>query len=257
MWDKIIGSFTEYIGNGLAAGLFALAFVYLLFTEKDKTKRIVLLYVSFAAMALFFCPLFAKVLFDMIDDEIYYRILWLVPMTVVIAYAGVRLLNKAVRMRTKAIAFVLCCLLIAGTGDYVYDNPGFSPAENRFHVPQTVVLVCDAIIVEGWQVKAVFPMEMLPYVRQYTAAVCMPYGREMIVERWSNSDPLYDAMQADEVDCATVANLAAERGCHYIILHETRPLIGTFEGNGYHYKETAAGFCIYLTDDIPQWFPAD
>ena len=53
MWGEIVLLFKNYIGNGFAACLFAAAVFYLLFTEKDKTKRIILLYTSIATLALF------------------------------------------------------------------------------------------------------------------------------------------------------------------------------------------------------------
>lgn len=248
MFHEIITLFKNYSGNGLAIALFLLSFFYLLFAEKDKTKRVVLLYVSFITVVIFFCPLFAKAVYLFLDVETYYRILWLVPMTAVIAYAGVHLLSRLSGKGKKAAAFVLVCVLIAATGDYVYDNEYFKPAENRFHVPQTVALVCDEIIVEGREVRAVFPSEMLAYVRQYTANICMPYGREMEVKRWEYKNPLYDAMESAQINCGEVALLAKEQGCHYIILHETKPRIGSFEEYGYHYVETAAGYQIYLQD---------
>ncbi len=250
MWDEIFVLFKNYIGDGRAAGLFLLSFLYLLFVEKDRTKRIILLYTSSLTVALFFFPLFAKSVYQYLDEETYYRILWLVPMTAVIAYAGVRLIAGCSGKWRMVPAAVFACVMIVATGDYVYDNPYFGPAYNRFHVPQTVALVCDAIIVEGREVRAVFPDEMLPYVRQYTANVCMPYGREMAVERWENDNPLYDAMKEEEADCEKIASLAAEQGCHYIILHETKPGQEGFEKTGYRYVETAAGYRIYLQDGV-------
>ena len=86
MWSEIILLFKNYIGNGWAAGLFAAAFLYLLLTEKDGTKRIILLYTSAVTAVLFFCPLFAKGVYRYLDEETYYRILWLLPVTAVIAY---------------------------------------------------------------------------------------------------------------------------------------------------------------------------
>ncbi len=252
MWNEIMTLFRNYSGNGFAIALFVLSFFYLLFTEKDRTRRIILLYLSAITLTFFFCPLYAKAVYSYLDGETYYRILWLVPMTAVIAYAGVCLTERWTKKWKRGLAFVAACGLIIGTGDYVYDNPYFMPAENRFHVPQTVALVCDAIIVEGREVKAVFPSEMLSYVRQYTANVCMPYGREMVVERWGHENPLYDAMEAEEIDCKEVAVLALEQGCHYIIVHETKPLRGDFKklGYGYHYVETVAGYRIYFQDGI-------
>lgn len=244
----MIGLFKNYIGSGGAAGLFAAAFLYLMLTEKDRTKRVILLYISVVTVLLFFCPLFAKWVYRYLDEETYYRILWLVPMTAVIAYAGIRLAAGCPKRWMGAAAALLVCGAIIVTGDYVYDNPYFEPASNRFHVPQTVALVCDAIIVEGREVRAVFPEEMLPYVRQYTANVCMPYGREMVVERWQNDNPLYDAMGEEEADCEKIAALAGQQGCHYIILHETKPGQEGFEKTDYHYVETVAGYRIYLQE---------
>lgn len=248
MWNEITAMFKNYIGNGFAAGLFAVSFLYLLFTEKDRTKRIILLYSSLVTAGLFFCPLFAAGIFRYLDAETYYRILWLLPMTAVIAYAGVRLTAGFSKKWLQAGAALLVCGAIVFTGDYVYDNPFFGPAENRFHVPQTVALVCDAIIVEGREVRAVFPDEMLSYVRQYTGNVRMPYGRETQVARWGIENELYEAMNAQTLDCETLAALAAEEGCHYVILHETKPGQEGMEKNGYHYVETVAGYCIYLQD---------
>lgn len=248
MWSEIVLLFKNYIGNGFAAGLFAASLFYLLFTEKDRTKRIILLYTSCVITALFFCPLFAEGIFRYLDAETYYRILWLMPMTVVIAYAGIRLAAGFSKKWMKAVTALSVCAAIILTGDYVYDNPFFRPAENRFHVPQTVALVCDSIIVEGREVRAVFPDEMLPFVRQYTGNICMPYGREMQVIRWENTNDLYDAMNEEVLDCEKLAVSAAEQGCHYIIINEAKPGQKGFEKTDYHYVKTVAGYCIYLQE---------
>ena len=117
MWSEIILLFKNYIGNGWAAGLFAAAFLYLLLTEKDGTKRIILLYTSAVTAVLFFCPLFAKGVYRYLDEETYYRILWLVPMTAVIAYAGIRLTAGCKRAWSKAAAALFVCAAIILTGD--------------------------------------------------------------------------------------------------------------------------------------------
>lgn len=249
MWSEIIFLFRNYIGNGLAAGLFALSFLYLSVVEKEKTKRIILLYTSFVILALFFCPLFAAGIFRRLESETYYRILWLVPMTAVIAYAGVRLVMGCPGRRRKTLAAFAVCAAIAFTGDYIYDNPFFHRAENRFHIPQVVVLLCDAIIVDGWEVQAAFPDEMLIYVRQYSCAIRMPYGREMQVERWGYQSELYEALKEETLDCEKIATLAAREGCQYIIVNEAKKGRENFDKNGYRYVETIAGYCIYLQED--------
>lgn len=250
MWEEILLLFKNYIGNGLAAGLFVLSFLYLLCVEKDRSKRIILLYTSAVVLVLFFCPLFAAVIFRFLDPETYYRILWLVPMTAVIAYAGIRFVAGCTKKRIKTAAVLAVCGLIVLTGDYVYDNPFFSRAENRFHVPQSVIHVCDAIVVEGREVRAAFPDEMIPFVRQYTGIVCMPYGRDTQVERWGKTNELYEALKEEVLDCEKIAALAIEQECHYIIVNAAKKGQEDFEKNGYHFVETVAGYSIYLQDGV-------
>lgn len=248
MWSEIVALCMDYSGNGLAVGLFFVSFVYLMIAEKEKSKRIILLYTTLATILLFLCPIFAKVIYSLMDDEIYYRILWLIPMSVVIAYAGIHVISRLPKNWMKVSEAVLGCVVIIITGDYVYDNPFFSAANNRFHVPQTVADVCDEMIIEGREVRAVVPSEMLAYVRQYTANVCMPYGRDLMVEVWITDNPLYDAMLERPVDCEKIAALAVEQSCHYIVLHESTEQTGDFEENGFHLKNTVDGYRIYLWD---------
>jgi len=178
---EILQIIRNYVGNGLAVILYIVSVVYLFIKEKDETKRIVLLYSTIMIMFFFLLPPFAVIIFNTMGQEVYYRILWLLPMTIVIAYAFIKVLWSLPDFKWKMICCALGAVLIMLTGDYTYDNPYFSRAENRFHVPQTVTDVCDAIIIPGREVKAAVPSEMLPYVRQYTANVCMPYGRDVVV----------------------------------------------------------------------------
>lgn len=248
MWIEIWNVFREYSGNGLTMTLFGLSFVFLLLTEKERYKRIILLYISAVTLILFFCPLFAKFIFEYMDSEIYYRILWLLPMSVIIAYAGIKVVGGIAGRWKSITAGILVTVMIIVTGDYVYDNPFFSKAQNRFHVPQIVADVCDAIIVPGREVRAAFPSDFLPYVRQYTANICMPYGRDLVVDTWTEQNELYDAMVTSPADCEKIAELAAQQDCHYIIIHEQFERKGSFEGTEYYLKDTVDGFNIYLRE---------
>ena len=86
---EILTIFMDYCGSGIYPFLFLLSLVYLFATEKDRKIRLVLLETSAVILLLFFFPLF-KMAMDQVEEAgTYYRILWLLPMTVVTAYAGV------------------------------------------------------------------------------------------------------------------------------------------------------------------------
>jgi hypothetical protein len=82
--------FQEYMGTGLIVLWFLVSLLYLWLTEKRKYIRVMFLYVPLVLLLVFFNPLVAKIVSQMADGEIYYRILWLLPVTPVIAFGTVQ-----------------------------------------------------------------------------------------------------------------------------------------------------------------------
>ena len=59
-----------YNGKSFLIPLFLVALVFLWFVERDRRVRTVLIYLSVALVAVFFCPLYAWI-GQKIDEEIY------------------------------------------------------------------------------------------------------------------------------------------------------------------------------------------
>lgn len=257
MWNSIIELFQNYMGTGLLIGWFLLSVIYLLWNEKRKQMRILFVYMPLILLLLFFNPLFAKVVYRLGDSEIYYRILWLIPMTVIIAYAGVLFYGKK-KGRARILTAAVLAVLIIVSGNYVYDDVFFRKAENQYHVPTAVVDICDAIRVEGREVLALFPADMVQYVRQYDPTICMPYGREQTVDRWGYYNELYSIMEAEVVDAEKLSYLAKQQGpgetlgagCHYIILPQTKAVKGSLLEQGYILFGSMDGYDIYQDPDV-------
>lgn len=249
MWHMITELFREFMGTGLIMGWYLLTLVYLWFTEKDRCRRILLLNVPLVVLILYFNPLFARLLYRAVGDEIYYRILWLLPVTVVIAYGAVSIYGR-LKGRKKYLFALLSAVLVMVSGSCIYASPHFRKAENLYHMPQEVVDICDAIQVEGREVMAVFPSEMLSYVRQYTPLVCMPYGREMLVARWGVSNPLYDAMEAMVLDMDVILPLAKTYSSHFVIVPGHKKIIGNVEDYGFVLVDQIDGYDIYQDTSV-------
>ena len=245
MWNMALKFFREYMGTGLIMILFLVSLVYLWVQEKRKDIRILFIYVPVILLCLFFDPLFIKLVYGIVGEEIYYRILWLLPVTVTVAFAAVKLYEQLSGKR-KVLFALAAAAGIAVSGSYIYSNPYFQKAENLYHVPDRVVHICDAIIVPGREVMAAFPPELVQYVRQYEPTVCMPYGREMTVERWYyfQSD-LLNEMEQDTVDLNRLARLSKEEGCHYIILPEDKEVKGNPAEYDWEVFGRIDGYVIY------------
>lgn len=230
MWSEVIVPFQSQMGTGLIVIWYLLALVYLFLKEKRKEIRVLFLYAPIVLLLLYFNPLFAKFLYTVLDSEIYYRILWLLPVTVVIAYACVSIYGSLKGIKKNVFALGMAGLLMI-SGSFIYSNPLFHEAENKYHMPNSVVEICDAINVPGREVLAVFPMELLHYVRQYSPTTCMPYGREVQVTRWEGRlgsyVELYEAMEEQkDVVLEQLAPLTRDAGCHYVVLRKDKKIIG-------------------------------
>lgn len=233
--------FQKYAGSGLILIWFMVALVYLFLREKRKHLRIIFIYAPTIILLLFFNPLFFKLFYAAVGEEIYFRICWLLPIIAVIGYAAV-LLYDSLPKDKKAGYAIIVAVLIAISGKLVYTSPLFSKAENSYHVPQEVVDICDAIQIEGREVMAAFPDEFLLYVRQYSPVVCMPYGREALTGTYNE---LNIQIMSDEIDVEKLATLAKAKNCHYVILAEGKTFLGDMEDYDYEIFDTMHGYVIY------------
>ena len=245
--------FQEYMGTGLIMIWFLVSLLYLWVTEKRKHIRILFVYVPLVLLLVFFNPLVAKIISGLADGEIYYRILWLLPVTPVVAFTAVSLRGK-LRGYLKYVGITAALILFMLSGSLIYRNPYFQKAENVYHVPQSVVDICDAIEVPGREVMAVFPGELLQYVRQYSNLVCMPYGRNIVVSKWTVQNDLYDVMEQETIDAGELATLAREEQCAYIILPETKTLVGKLEDLEYEEFGRMHGYVIYKDATVDLYY---
>lgn len=245
MWNMAMELFREYMGTGLIIILFLISLIYLWVQEKRKYIRILFIYTPVILLCLFFNPLFTWLVYSIAGEEIYYRMLWLLPVTVTLAFAAVTLYGQLSGKRK--VVFALAAIAgIAFSGSFVYSNPYFREAENLYHVPDCVVHICDEIVVPGREVEAAFPLELVQYVRQYEPTVCMPYGREMTVERWHYfQSGLLNEMEQDTIDLSRLAPLAKEEGCHYVILSENKDIKGNPAEYEWEVFDRTDGYIIY------------
>ncbi|MCR4617025.1 MAG: hypothetical protein K5669_02425 [Lachnospiraceae bacterium] len=246
MWNTVVSHLSSYIGWGLIIVYYLVALVYLFITEKRKERRIVFIYMPMAVLLIFINPLTAMAMKKYADDEVYYRLLWMLPVTITIADAAC---EAVIRLRGKAkvlVAAGMLFLIILG-GRLIYTDDRFSIAENEYHVPQEVADICDEIVIPGREVRAAFPAEYLVYVRQYTALVVMPYGWDdlYVYGTDGSSTHLREELEKPTVSAEKMATEADNLSCHYIILSEDKPISGNPADYGMEEYSHVDGYVIY------------
>lgn len=239
-----------YGGNGFLLVMFLASAIYLVIAEKSIKKKIVLGIVPLLIFAGFLLPITKIVYVAAFDDgsDTYYRILWLIPMYVVIGFALCRLIFSLKKSMYQRIALVVSLVVIAVTGSLVYASPNVTVAENLYHIPQVVIDICDVIAPEDGEprVRAAFPSELVHFVRQYDTDILMPYGREMVVTQWDYYNPVYEVMEKPEIiNAEALLEATRETGCSYIVLSENRRIDSDLTEYGLELVAVVGGYNIY------------
>jgi len=243
----VIEDIVLYNNNSFLIPLFLIALLFLWVTEKNKSARVTLVYIVTALAAVFVCPLYVWVGMK-IDAAIYYRVLWALPMGVIVCYSAVRLMMRFRSVISRGLVFLLAILLICINGDLVYTKTLHFRSVNVYHMPQQVIDVAEALRLDNYQPIAVLPAELLPFFRQYTADVFTPYGRNILEPAWSFSNELYDAMEGDEAyyDAAEVARCARDEHCAFVVLSCAKQIRGGMEEQNYFLLDFVQGYYIYM-----------
>lgn len=231
----------NYAGTGLIVTWYLAAVIYLFLKERRKDRKILFVYAPAITFLLFLNPLFFGVFSRVMDEEIYYRLIWLLPVTVTLAYCIVKICAE-LKGRTRICFGTLAAVLTVISGTLVYSSPIFTKAENLEHVPSEVVEICDMIKLPGREVMAAFPVEMVHFVRQYSPWIRMPYGREVLTGGFSE---LEYAMRYDTVDVDQVAALAKAYSCHYVIISDEKELVGNMEDHDYELIGKSGKYLVY------------
>ncbi|MDE7207521.1 MAG: hypothetical protein K2N90_10270 [Lachnospiraceae bacterium] len=236
-----------YNNKSFLVPLFFIALLFLWVTEKNKRLRVVLVYLVTALGVVFVCPLYAWIGIK-IDAVIYYRVLWALPIGVLVCYSAVRLMMRFQSMVSRGLVFVLTLIVICINGDLVYTKTLHFKSVNAYHMPQQVIDVAEALKLDNYTPIAVMPAELLPFFRQYTADVFTPYGRNILEPAWSFSNALYDAMEGDKTyyDAVEVARCAREEHCAYVVLSCAKQIRGGMEEQNYFLLDFVQGYYIYM-----------
>jgi hypothetical protein len=246
---EIIVILKNYIGGHYIFFLYLAALVYLFFTEKEKRLRALLVYAPLLVLLVFLLPPFRwfYIAADL-DGETYYRVLWLLPQGITIAYGGCQLFA-----RHRRLGLAVMVVVIALAGSFVYSSPHITKAENLYNIPTATINVCDYILADAEfdYIHAAFPKEHVTYVRQYDSRIRLAFGREMLVARWGMQNPVYEAMEGNEIiDVAALLEATRAENVNYIVIHFTRPLTDNPENHGLTLLDQVDGLLVYRDEEV-------
>jgi len=216
----------NFTGLRLLLVVSLIAWFYLFFREKDKSKKVILVFMPFVLGLIFVCPvtyyLFGKC---GLDTDIYYRILWIIPFGFLTVYAMVKFINRGLLWRTSGM--VVAAALIVVSGRCIYTCDIFFKSENAYGLPQQTINVVDFIrSVDDHERITVLPSaDLITTIRQYDATICMPYGRDMFNAALNYTHPVYEVYERPErLNFHNLLEVTREFEVEYFIVYAARLL---------------------------------
>ena len=237
----ILEILSEYEGGRLLFPLYLICLFYLSKCEKDRSRKILLLWLPLLCLVMFLLPPVYQIYGEIDGVRTYYRLLWILPVSLTIAYSGVKIFAANLRAGLAAI-----CALVILSGQFVYSNENILKAENRLHLPQMVLDISDFLMNEtgGEKTMAAMPVGLVQFIRQYNAKILMPYGREMQMGSYYNE--VYEAMEnTSPVNAQKLCEALDRYDCEFLVIEAAKEIDGSLEKEGLTYLADVDGYSIW------------
>lgn len=209
--------------NGFAHWMiFGLAILCCIFMGKNIRKK--MFWPSLFVLLFFFNPLFYGFVGTRFLSGVYWRLLWMLPISFVIAYVFTQLACKIRKDIVRAAAIVAAAACIIVTGEGMFTEATYAEKENDYELPQAAIDITDAMVgnLEDWKEIAIVPNELLCYIRQYTCAIGLLYGRnaEGFISSIGEQEALvFEEMGKENPDVELITDIGKEKNCKYIVFN--------------------------------------
>ena len=239
----------SFSGKGFLFLLLLIGCLFLGIKLEASANKTLLVWFPVFVMCIYFCPMWIiyKNLRD--DVEILYRILWMIPMGLIVAYALVEVIFM-LPSKARFVSFAAAVFLIISGGTYIYSNPQFAKAENIYHIPSEIVKICDELELPGREVRVCFPIEMVQYVRQYNTRICQPYGRDNLL--WGTDYDAYSniasILDEEVIDTSALADELRRSDTPYFVVSKDTELSEDICDYDFSLSFTVGDYLVYKDD---------
>ena len=216
---ETIAFWNNYWGDSFVPWLLLALVIYLLaFRRKKEMIRYVLLYLA-VSLFLFFCPFTAKIIQACIGETVYWRVLWLIPSTPVIAIAMTEVLRER-KKAGKVLGLAVCAAFIVLAGKGIYQAGNYHLVHNYQKVPDEVAGICEMVKndADGSLFMLAADNYIGPYVRVYDPSIRMMFNRESRGGYGAGSKRLYLEINAPVLNYRNIGAIGRRTFCNYLVV---------------------------------------
>ncbi|MCD7833321.1 MAG: hypothetical protein LUH00_04950 [Lachnospiraceae bacterium] len=250
VFSEVLEHFTNYFADSLYPLLFLLALLVIFFHPGAKKERAVLCGSNLLFLVIIFCPLTAYPVIKMIGSLVYWRMLWLLSLPITLAFALVWLVSGFSGKAARALTAVLASAAILCSGQFLFTSETFTARANYFKIPTEAIYVAESISAHAEEEgienpKAVVPIALCSYIRQYDAGIRLAYGRNMVKGEVTQTK-LYEEINSEAPRAKRLARLARKAECTYLVLPASLSLEEKLAKHSFVKIAEAGGYIIYF-----------
>lgn len=237
-------TFINYFFDQKLFILFIIAMLVIFAEEKTKDNKNYLVYYSGIILLLFFNPIFYIAFSKIITENTYYRVLWLVPLGIVIAYFATIMISKIDKKVYKAIFAIFFIGIIIYSGKIVYSGKTFQKVDNPYKLSDEILQIVD-VINENTEEnkKAMISTDLVGYIRQVDASIKLAYGRRP----YGNYEYYFPIIKYyDSGDVKTLIDLCKEQDVNIIVYDNSISLTISPSYFGYELCGQTEHYDIYV-----------
>lgn len=240
--EVIKDTFTQFKGTGMFIALFFVSIIYIGFREKNKKARNFIFYYSILSLIITLNPIFNKLIRPIFTDSVYWRVYWMIPFGVTIAYAGVKVINESKGKFQKIVVAISLCLIIIISGKYIYVYENYVEVGNIFKIPDENLLITQIIgLDESEYKKAIVPETMIAHVRQFDANIELAYRR--VPQGIYLDNEIVQALNSGITE--EIVKQANENNCNYVVTKKAVPLSEKMEDYNFIKINETPNFEVY------------
>lgn len=236
----------EFNDEGLHIILMVLGMIYIGLKQEEKKHRALMLGYTGIFMVVYFLPPVVWFMDKIIGELVYWRLLWAVPMPVIIAYSMVKVWDKIQgKVKRAGILLVYVALLaLMGQNVYLQESP-YSERKNWDKLPETAVAVADIINADRGSkdnyALIATPPDLVDYMVQYDGSLRQVYGRKGRVR----SKVLMKQMSNPPKRKNHFTNRLRAHKVNYVVLKKTRKLTKRMKKYGFVKIGKVGDYLIY------------
>ena len=221
IWNAILSAYGAYFGGSAIFALSLAGMVYIFVTEEKKIQKWYLIWLPVCILFMIFMPVIMWVMEHAIHEtDTYWRMFWLYPAGIILAYSGTRLIAHAKQGLKQGITLLAILAILILAGKWVGTGENYTRVHNAYKLPDEVIEV-GQILEKQEAVYAVAPEDVACIIRLYNADIHMLYGRDLY-RGWVTEESVLELseildMAGDNAERAV--EIAKQYGVNYIVIY--------------------------------------